>query len=539
MYNESKVKTGAAEIFGTRNVHFDPVNPAQKIDLLEYLANFNYRVKNKSTHLILSFSQKDELTKAKMQSIVGDYMEALGFGDQPAFIYLHKDTDNPHLHIVTTPVEAGGYKIDTAFIKNRSNRIRQDLEKKYDLVVAEDQKKNHDISQTEKGSRQYKQIKLKQAIEDLKFSSLGAYFDYMQVLGIYVEPNYYIKNGTKQVGLMYQFDSDCKPIKASNLYMKPTAKRIEKRVSKPVNKQLNGQYDRILAFPAEDIYLIVNDREGSVTKAEDIGLSKQVLKDIYLKSLEKPKVENTIIPETSSDANAKKIATLISRMYQTFKKEQRIYYESTLIDKFPHELFVEKLSKDYHLPAQIAKQSVDSFFNYKRSQYASILDKECSYFANQAYNKIAFVNKMPIDEYSKHTILYKLGVIVSQDTREVEATESSRVGFTIPGNSIILENSNESRRIPQIMNKASDEFMKKWFEQESPPFAGPEIDHNIVELLKDMGYIKKKEPHEELGISKEHFDHLVSLLPSRYEQDQEKFLRESNVNRVRQMRRGR
>ena len=539
MYNESKVKTGAAEIFGTRNVHFDAVNPAQKIDLLEYLAKFNYRVKNKSTHLILSFTQKDELTKVKMQSIVDDYMEELGFGGQPAFIYLHKDTDNPHLHIVTTPVEADGQKIDTAFIKNRSNRIRQDLEKKYDLVVAEDQKKNHDISQTAKGSRQYKQIKLKQAIEDLKFSSLGAYFDYMEVLGIYVEPNYYMKNGTKQVGLMYQFDSDCKPIKASNLYMKPTAKRIQKRVSKPVNKQLNGQYDRILALPTEDIYLIVNDREGSVTKAEDIGLTKQVLKDIYLKSLENPKVEKAVVPETTSDVNAKKLATLISRMYQTFKKEHKIYYESTLIDRFPHELFVEKLSNENQLSTQLAKQAVDGFYNYKRSQYESILDKECNYFANQAYKKIDFVNKMPIDEYSKHIILFKLGVIVSQDTREVEATESNRVGFLIPGNKEILNESKGARRLTQVMNKASDEFIKKWFEQESPPFAGPEIDSSIVELLKDMGYIKKKEPHEELGMSKEHFDHLVSLLPSRYEQDQEKFLRESNVNRVRQMRRGR
>jgi hypothetical protein len=539
MYNESKVKEGHAKLFGTRNVHFEPKNPREKIELLNYLANSNHRVKKKSTHIILSFSPKDILSKEKMQNIVDDYMIALGFGDQPAFIYQHLDTDSPHLHIVTTPVKFGGEKIDTAFIKLRSNTIRQDLEKKYNLVVAEEQKKQHDISEHAKNSRQFKQIKLKEAMENMKFSSVAAYFDYMQTLGIAVDIKQFEKKGVKKIGLMYHFDEKCKPIKASNLYMKPTAQRIAKRVSKPINKTLNNQYDRILALPAEDIYVIVNDKEGTVTLPEDMGLSKQVIRDIYAKSIQKPKVEKPKKLEIDPVHDAKKLATLISRMYQAYKKEEKIYYESSLIDKFPKELFIDKLSNENNLSNEIAREAVESFYNYKLSQKENIIDKESDYFAKKAVNVIYFVNKMPIDEISKHCMLNKFGVNVSEHLGRVHSIESDLVGFNLIKDQKVLNKTNGDLKIPYYMNDATNGFIKKWFEDNKPPFAGPDIDPSIIELLKEMGFIKKKEAHEELGISKEHFEHLVNLVPSQYQYDQEKFLRESNVNRVRQMRRTR
>lgn len=538
MYNESKVKEGHAEIFGTRNVHFEPSSPREKIELLQILADSNHRVKKKSTHIILSFSQKDILDKEKMKNIVDDYMEELRFGDQPAFIYLHKDTATTHLHIVTTPVKFGGEKIDTAFIKTRSNQIRQDLEKKYNLVIAEEQKKHHDISQHAKGSRQYKQIKLKEAMENMKFSSIAAYFDYMSILGIGVDVKQYERKEGKQIGLMYQFDEACKPIKASNLYMKPTAQRISKRISKPINKKINKQYDRILALPGEDIYVIINDREGTVTLPEDMGLSKEVLRDIYLQSLEKPKVEKPKKLEIEPIHDPKKLATLISRMYQSYKKEQNIYYESTLIDNFPKYIFMEKLHQENNLTFDLANQAVESFYNYKMSQREIIIDKESDYFAKKAVEVIYFVNKMPIDEISKHYMLNKFGINVTESLGRIHSIESDEVGFNLFKNQKVFTKEG-NLKIPYQINDVSIQFIKKWFEQKDLPFAGPDIDPSIIEMLKEMGHIKKKEAHEELGISKEHFDHLVSLVPTQYQYDQEKFLRETNVNRVRQMRRSR
>lgn len=76
------------------------------------------------------------MTREVYANLAADYMERMGYGNQPYIVFLHKDIDRRHLHIVSTRVNANGEKLSHAFERRRSDEIRRDLEKEYNLTPA-------------------------------------------------------------------------------------------------------------------------------------------------------------------------------------------------------------------------------------------------------------------------------------------------------------------------------------------------------------------------------------------------------------------
>src|SRR5690625_2789486 len=62
------------------------------------------RFKKESSHLILSFPNEDndKLNPKKMQDISSEFMEKMGYDNNPYVAYFHTDTDKAHIHISTT-----------------------------------------------------------------------------------------------------------------------------------------------------------------------------------------------------------------------------------------------------------------------------------------------------------------------------------------------------------------------------------------------------------------------------------------------------
>ncbi len=73
------------------------------------------------------------LTDTELQDIAREYLEKLGFGNQPYLVFKHEDIDRHHLHIVTVSVDENGKRINRDFLYRRSDRIRRELEQKYGL----------------------------------------------------------------------------------------------------------------------------------------------------------------------------------------------------------------------------------------------------------------------------------------------------------------------------------------------------------------------------------------------------------------------
>jgi hypothetical protein len=102
----------------------------EMINYLNKVADLNDRVKNKQFHAILS-AKGQEHSAEELKVLAEEYIRRMGYADNPYLIYSHKDTDNNHVHIVSTHVNTEGVRIDDAFEKKRSlniiNQIMQSI----------------------------------------------------------------------------------------------------------------------------------------------------------------------------------------------------------------------------------------------------------------------------------------------------------------------------------------------------------------------------------------------------------------------------
>ena len=88
-------------------------------------------------HISLNPHPDDVLSDNQLADIAKEYMDKLGYGDQPFLVYKHEDIARHHIHIVSIRVDDTGKKINDKFEHIRSKEITRELEKKYGLHPAE------------------------------------------------------------------------------------------------------------------------------------------------------------------------------------------------------------------------------------------------------------------------------------------------------------------------------------------------------------------------------------------------------------------
>lgn len=139
-YNQEKVNTGEAKIIYS-NLIAQTHNGEYNIPLVqrsfEHYLTVNKKTENPIVHISLNPHPDDKLTDEQFQNIAQEYLEKLGYGNQPYLVYKHEDIDRHHLHIVTTCVKEDGKRINSSYEHRRSKDITRELEKKYDLTPAE------------------------------------------------------------------------------------------------------------------------------------------------------------------------------------------------------------------------------------------------------------------------------------------------------------------------------------------------------------------------------------------------------------------
>ena len=131
-YNERKVSQGKAELLEMTNFGYvGNTGTYTWEELTRYLVDYtssNGRIKKPQFHVAIS-CRGNEYSKEQLVAIAHRYMTEMGYGDsgQPMLIYAHHDTDNNHIHIITSRVDPHGRKINHNHERLRSqetiNRI--------------------------------------------------------------------------------------------------------------------------------------------------------------------------------------------------------------------------------------------------------------------------------------------------------------------------------------------------------------------------------------------------------------------------------
>ena len=101
------------------------------------------RTKNTVFHCSLNPHPDEKLSDEQLTQIAKEYMEELGYGNQPYIIFKHNDIAREHIHIVSLRIDGNGRKINDRFEKRRSKKITDALERKYSLIPSSLKKENN------------------------------------------------------------------------------------------------------------------------------------------------------------------------------------------------------------------------------------------------------------------------------------------------------------------------------------------------------------------------------------------------------------
>jgi hypothetical protein len=145
-YNTRKIENDKAELMKTEN--FGALNalgtlrPEDYIRYLELISAQNTRIRLPQFHAVLSAKGKS-FSKTQLTNVAAEWMKTMGYGEQPYLIIYHKDTQNNHVHIVSTRINKEGKKINSAYEKIRAVRelnkligLNEKLKAKTDLEKA-------------------------------------------------------------------------------------------------------------------------------------------------------------------------------------------------------------------------------------------------------------------------------------------------------------------------------------------------------------------------------------------------------------------
>jgi hypothetical protein len=256
-YNENKVKAGVAECIGAGNYPIDPDKMSVTMKLNRFLKQMelNENVKRNSVHISLNFGvSESHLSQEKLLSIAEDYMEKIGFGKQPFLVYQHYDAGHPHIHLVTTNIEADGKRIDLHHLGIRkSEPARKAIEKDFGLVAAEAQKKqeNYLLKPISASKATYGKSQTKMAIQNVLEAVLNQYkyASLPELNAVLKQYNVIAERGTEDSrvyrtgGLLYRvLDAAGNPIgvpiKASLFYNKPTLNFLEQKFGENEPKRM-------------------------------------------------------------------------------------------------------------------------------------------------------------------------------------------------------------------------------------------------------------------------------------------------------------
>ena len=244
-YNFKKVEKGEANVLLAQGLY---QNKEETYTMAEVFADMQAlipekcRTKKTVFHCSLNPHPDEKLSEEQLVQIAKEYMEALGYGNQPYIVFKHNDIAREHIHIVSLRVDGEGKKINDRFEKRRSKQITDTLEREYNLIPSSKVSEKV-VTETPKVDTIKGNIKeqvanvVRMVLKHYKFCSLGELNAILSKYNLAVEEVKTEFRGKKYNGLVYVPTDDksnkvSTPIHASDIDRGVGYTAIQNRIQK-------------------------------------------------------------------------------------------------------------------------------------------------------------------------------------------------------------------------------------------------------------------------------------------------------------------
>ena len=451
-YNDKKVEKGTGELMLMKNFpSFIDENSSQE-EVRNYLKSIskNEKVKKPQFHAVIStkFQQhsKEELTK-----VAEDFMQEMGYGNQPFIVVFHNDTENNHVHIVSTRVDKSTRKkLNDSYERLKAQKALADtLEKRYGISSEEKLEKllNYQISS----------LKQLEILLERNGFKLTKNTNDENALGI-------LKNGVRE-----------KTIYGNQLnFSNPKNDNRAKQIKAILNKY-------------KEVY------SNKVFKVEDRRYLEKMLPEEKQKENWKPKIEfESELQKKLRDVFGIDVIfhhkdelhpfgyTLIDHKTETIYKGSDILKMNDLFD-FTSEVMDKKLFeslKDYNLLDKASKQVLMEYLkhqnpknvpkefmlfeNKKRKNkgvFNSVKNDVGNYLKTQSNNSVKIIKSEEGIYYAVHTKLHYIGELQSL-IGEKEYQKFLNPNQTIETRTVKQTESNEAKELSRAVNEMLFEWTK-------------------------------------------------------------------------------
>ena len=212
LYNQQKVETENGAVLLLNKIP-DTIDGKYSIayfnKCFEPYLSANIKTEKTVRHISLNPDPADKVSDEQFTDMAQEYMEHMGYGNQPYIVFKHTDIDRTHIHIVSTCVGINGKKIPDDYDHLRSMAICRDLETKYNLNKATEQEQK----QSDKIFKpvNHKNGDIKSQIASLvrhlpkyySYSTMGSYNALLSLFNITAEEVKGERNGQTVNGLVY------------------------------------------------------------------------------------------------------------------------------------------------------------------------------------------------------------------------------------------------------------------------------------------------------------------------------------------------
>ena len=163
----------------------------------------NRRTKNPVFHASLNPAPEDRLTNDELRQIAREYMERMGYGAQPCFVFLHEDIERRHIHIVSLRVGLDGRKLAHDF-EARRPAAEGDAKQTYDTLSKLDYTKS-DLK------RQIASL-VRSTLHRYRCASFGELRTLLEYFNVSIEECRGTAHGHEYAGILYgALDDDAMP----------------------------------------------------------------------------------------------------------------------------------------------------------------------------------------------------------------------------------------------------------------------------------------------------------------------------------------